>query len=82
MKPAISIVVPAFNAQQTIADCVRALQRQSVQSNQYEIIVVDDGSTDDTAGTAQRLNARVLCQAHTGKSAARNCGARTARGDI
>jgi glycosyltransferase involved in cell wall biosynthesis len=78
----ISVIVPAYNAEATIGECVRALQHQSLASDKYEIIVVDDGSADRTAELAAATGARVLQQAHQGPAAARNEGVQTARGEI
>src|SRR5262249_24953489 len=51
--PLISVVVPAFQAEETIERCVVALSAQTVPRKQYELIVVDDGSSDDTATRAE-----------------------------
>ena len=82
MIPMISVIIPAYNAQQTIADCLRALQCQTVRSDQYEIIVVDDGSTDDTAQLAQIAGVQVIRQHNRGPAAARNTGVAAARGEL
>ncbi|MEZ4516252.1 MAG: flippase-like domain-containing protein [Chloroflexota bacterium] len=58
-KPEISVIVPAYNAEATIDQCVHALVTQEVD-RPYEIIVVDDGSTDRTATIAQQAGARVI----------------------
>ncbi len=76
----VSVIVPAFNAASTLANCLNALQRQTRCPD--EIIVVDDGSTDDTASIAQVFGVLVLRQPHAGPAAARNLGVRHARGDI
>jgi len=76
----ISIVVPAYNAEQTIGDCLDGLRAQAAAGT--EIIVVDDGSRDATCGLAQARGATVLTQANRGAAAARNLGAQTARGDL
>lgn len=76
----ISVIVPAYNAADTIADCLVALQKQTRLPD--EIIVVDDGSTDETAQVVERLGIRLIRQAHAGAAAARNVGARLASGDI
>jgi lipopolysaccharide/colanic/teichoic acid biosynthesis glycosyltransferase/glycosyltransferase involved in cell wall biosynthesis len=78
----ISVIVPAYDAEATIGDCVRALQQQSLASDTYEIIVADDGSTDATPTIARQLGATVVSNPHQGKSAARNAGAAAACGDL
>jgi len=76
----ISIIIPAYNAAQTLPACLEALHRQTQPPD--EIIVVDDGSQDQTAQVAQAHGAQVLAQPHQGPAAARNLGIRQARGDI
>ena len=79
----VSVIVPAYNEAANIAATVHSLI-----TNDYpgiEVIVVDDGSTDDTAGIVERLNlrgVRVIRQPNAGKPAALNTGIRHARGDI
>lgn len=82
MSPVISIVIPAYNAEKTLGTCLDSLEKQSIAREEYEIIVVDDGSDDSTSRTASAYNALVIRQAHRGPGAARNNGARVARGDI
>jgi glycosyltransferase involved in cell wall biosynthesis len=76
----ISIIIPAYNAAQTLPACLAALQRQTQPPD--EIIVVDDGSQDQTAQVARAYGAQLLEQVHQGPAAARNLGIRQARGDI
>ncbi|MDT8304698.1 MAG: sugar transferase [Anaerolineae bacterium] len=78
----LSVVVPAHNAASTIGACIRALEQQTLERSCYEVIVVDDGSTDDTARIAEAGGAQVLQQQHKKAAAARNTGARHARGEI
>ncbi len=78
----ISVIVPAHNAQTTITACVAALMRQENTPTDYEVIVVDDGSTDDTARLAAQAGARVIQQEKRGPAAARNSGIRAACGEI
>jgi len=77
-----SVIIPAYNAARTLDTCLAALARQTVPAAAYEIIVVDDGSTDATATVARRHGAILVSMAHTGAAAARNAGAGRARGDI
>jgi cellulose synthase/poly-beta-1,6-N-acetylglucosamine synthase-like glycosyltransferase/peptidoglycan/xylan/chitin deacetylase (PgdA/CDA1 family) len=81
--PDVSIIVPAYNEQKGIAACVRSLA--AVDYPNVEIVVVDDGSTDDTAAVVARLalpNVRLLRQPNAGKPAALNNGILLARHDI
>lgn len=77
-----SVVIPARNAGQTIGECILATLSQSVPREHYEIIVIDDGSVDQTAAIARRCGVRVVLQPALGEAAARNAGARAARGDL
>ncbi len=75
--------MPAFNAGATINGLLAALARQARVSVPVEIVVVDDGSNDDTAALARSsAGVEVITQANAGPAAARNRGARAARGDI
>ncbi len=79
----VSVVVPAYNESATIAATVRSLARNDYP--RLEVIVVDDGSTDDTAGIVYRLGlpgVRVVQQHNAGKPAALNTGIAHARGDL
>jgi glycosyltransferase involved in cell wall biosynthesis len=80
--PSVSVIVPAYNAAATLDACLDALSQQTVGADAYEVIVVDDGSTDGSAAIAQRHGVTVLRLAHSGAAAARNEGARRARGRI
>ncbi|MDR3050107.1 MAG: glycosyltransferase [Oscillospiraceae bacterium] len=80
----ISVVVPAYNAQDTLTACLASLLAQSLDD--MEIIVVDDGSTDDTVAILDGLAAahariRAFHQPNGGGSVARNRGLDEARGD-
>src|SRR5918996_1041295 len=77
----ISIIVPVYNNPSDLRECLSAFRSTSCPD--WEIIVVDDASTDDSSSVAARMGARVLRLAENmGPAAARNYGARHARGDI
>jgi cellulose synthase/poly-beta-1,6-N-acetylglucosamine synthase-like glycosyltransferase len=76
----ISVVVPAYNAAATLPVCLRALERQTLLSD--EVIVVDDGSTDESANVVKGHAAHLLQQLHQGPAAARNLGTQSAKGDL
>ncbi len=78
----ISIVVPAYNAASSLPRCLAALRAQDLPAESFEIIVVDDGSTDDTSEVARAAGVRLIRVPHGGPAAARNAGLRAARGDI
>lgn len=77
-----SVVIPAHNAAATISRCLDALQRQTMPRSRYEIIVVDDGSDDETSQLAEAAGATVIRQAQRGAAAARNRGLKAAAGAI
>jgi glycosyltransferase involved in cell wall biosynthesis len=77
-----SIVIPVYNGAETLPACLQALQAQTLPTDQYEVIVVDDGSTDDTAEVARSLGVQVVSQPNAGPAAARNRGADLARAPI
>jgi lipopolysaccharide/colanic/teichoic acid biosynthesis glycosyltransferase/GT2 family glycosyltransferase len=80
--PSISVIIPAKDAAGTIEACLRAALSQQGLAGPYEVIVVDDGSKDETAALAERLGALVLREQGRGPAAARNLGALAARGSI
>jgi GT2 family glycosyltransferase len=78
----ISIVVPTFNGASRIGNCLAELQLQT-KGHDAEILVVNDGSTDQTAGIVRQYpNVRLITQANAGPAAARNHGASEASGAI
>ena len=78
----ISIIIPAYNAEKTIGQCLKALLKQSYPADSYEVIVVDDGSTDKTGSIAQGFAIRYIRQENQGPAVARNKGVQEAKGDI
>lgn len=81
-QPFISVIIPAFNESGSIAKTLRALSAQSYRG-EYEVIVADNGSTDDTREIARRNGARVVMENHVKSAAgARQKGALGAQGQI
>jgi GT2 family glycosyltransferase len=78
--PLVSVVVASYNAAATLDECLQSLR--ALRYPEYEVIVVDDGSTDDTAAIARRHPVRLLSIPHGGLSRARNAGIHAARGEI
>ncbi|KKR83011.1 MAG: hypothetical protein UU29_C0008G0120 [Candidatus Daviesbacteria bacterium GW2011_GWA2_40_9] len=81
----VSVVIPVYNEEKVIGDCLKSLSTQSYQD--LEVIVVDDGSTDKTLDVLSEfknnnLKLTLLKQDHLGAGAARNLGARETKGDI
>ncbi|MFH1257062.1 MAG: glycosyltransferase [Candidatus Diapherotrites archaeon] len=79
-----SVIVPAFNAEKTIGQCLESLLQQSFGRKEFEVLVVDDGSTDGTAEKVKKFGKEVklIAQENRGPAAARNNGARNAKGEV
>lgn len=83
-SPKVSVVIPAYNGQRYLADTIKSVLAQSMPF--LEVIVVDDGSTDNTAGLVRDFikrdnRVRYFKQEHSGVSAARNRGISQARAE-
>ena len=77
-----SIIVPAYNTQDTLGACLQSVLAQAQPSQDYEIIVVNDGSTDSPSVVPLPDGVHMLNQEHGGAAAARNAGLQRAKGDI
>jgi len=77
----VSVVIPAWNAAPHIGEAIDSVLSQSVAPD--EIVVVDDGSTDDTSERVKRFGSRItlIAQSNAGAAAARNRGIAEARGE-
>ena len=78
--PSMSVVVCTYNGAATLDGCLAALG--SLEYPDYEVVVVDDGSTDETAAIAERHDVRLIRTENRGLSSARNTGVEAATGDI
>ena len=93
MRPKLSIIIPVYNVEKYLRKCVDSLLAQDLPVEDYEIILVDDGSTDGSAAICDEYVAkfpisnfqspiiRVIHQANAGVGAARNAGLKVAKGE-
>lgn len=87
MNPLVSVVIPAYNAVETIIACVKSVLEQTYKY--IEIIVIDDGSTDATRRVLEEYqrvvcisNLQIISQENSGPSKARNLGIKLAKGEF
>lgn len=78
----VSVIIPVYNGGNMLANCLSALQQSHYE--QWECIVVDDGSTDNSIHIARQYGARIITGSpvHGGPARARNLGAHIAHGDL
>jgi len=79
----VSVIIPAHNAEDTIDFCLQALTHQTAPADSYEVIVIEDGSSDETRARIEAYEGvQLLVQAHAGPAVARNLGVASAKGEI
>src|SRR4051812_26873537 len=78
----VSVIIPTYNRANVVSEAVESVLNQTY--SKVELIVVDDGSTDDTLEKLRRFGntITVITQENAGPSAARNAGIANARGDL
>ncbi len=77
----ISIIIPAYNEENFIEKCINSVKKQKTKLN-YEIIVVDNNSTDKTKEIAKKQNIKIINEKKQGVGAARKTGTEHAKGEI
>tara|TARA_R110002020_G_scaffold279756_8_gene495545 strand:- start:73 stop:1083 length:1011 start_codon:yes stop_codon:yes gene_type:complete len=81
----LSIIIPVYNGEEFIGNCLKSLLNQGLHLTQYEIIVIDDGSSDNSRSIVldfikQNSNIQIYSQENKGLSASRNIGMEMAKG--
>ena len=76
----VSVIICAYNASKTIDLCLNSILKQDFPD--YEVIVVDDGSSDNTREKVKKYPVQLVSNVHGGSSAARNAGFKASKGDI
>ena len=82
MLPSVSIIIPVYNGGKYIRKCLDSLSQQTIPVSQYEIIIVDNGSTDNSMLLADNYDVKTLQELKKGSYAARNAGIKAACGNI
>ena len=78
----VSVVIPAYNEEKYLGRCLQSLREQRYPASQFEVIVVDNASTDATAEVARRFGARVVHEPRKGVARARQTGFLETRGPV
>jgi len=79
--PLVSVLIPAYNEEKNIGKCIQSVLNLDYPKNKLEIIIVDDGSTDNTYNVAKRYKVKVYRIEHRGKHFALNYGLEKCRGE-
>ena len=82
----LSVIIPVYNVEKYIETCVKCIYHQGIAQDEFEVILINDGSTDHSLGIIQGLaekhhNISIISQENQGPSEARNKGIRMAKGE-
>lgn len=82
LKVNVSIVIPAFNEERYIGNCLDSISQLNYPKDSLEVIVVDNGSRDQTVNIAKKYDVKVLVKSDGKVGAVRNYGAKNAKGEV
>ena len=83
IKPKISVVICTYNRADKVARCLQALQEQTLSTSEYEVIVVNDGSTDKTAHVLENYSFKIITnKPNQGMGQSHNNGVAVSKADI
>lgn len=82
MTPLFSIIIPTYNEEQLIAGCLKSIFNIEYETGKFEVIIVDNGSSDRTIDIAQSFGVEIFCDDTKNVSGLRNIGAQHAKGEI
>lgn len=80
--PFVSVIIPAWNCRDQVAGCLQALAAQTYPRDRFEVLLIDNGSTDGTAEVARAFGVTALSEPTPGSYHARNRGLAEARGEL
>ena len=82
MSIKVSIIIPCFNEERHIKSCLESVRNQEFPSDRFEVIVVDNESTDNSPRISEKLSDKVIFAPHINVGAVRNIGATIAKGEL
>jgi glycosyltransferase involved in cell wall biosynthesis len=82
LKPSVSVIVPVYNGASTIEACLGSLLQQNYPANSYEIIIIENGSTDNTTELVEKYPVRLFHNDTRGPAPARNLGVDKSKAEI
>lgn len=81
MSGFVTVVIPAYNEADNIENCVTSIKSQDFPQSTYEIIIVDNNSTDNTLDIVRKLGTSYVIEYKRGRAAAKNAGTKLSEGD-